>query len=264
MMAIYSFWFLIATSLPACYESFSILTTTSRIAVQQPFRPLQRGLQTTTTALNDTSNNNNDTDDAATTASTADTTNSAAVATTPVSDLEAFVAKEFPAFYALLSLNEALWQIISESDNGYTLFAPSDRVFDSLGEKKLQQLKDARNLEAVQKMGLYHIVNDETVSSAQLRTEDWTQPAPKDGSPRPITVQALVTLGGEVPVGRSKSGGFFLFGIGAKEDGNVVIGPEARIVKSYKVDGSIVHEVDALISPVILWRYMDQLRIPGF
>lgn len=178
------------------------------------------------------------------------------------SDLEVFVAKEFPAFYSLLMLNEGLWQIIAESETGYTLFAPSNTVFDNLGEKKLQQLKDSRNLETAQKMGLYHVVNDDAISAARLRTEDWTQPAPADGGPRPITVQALLTLGGEVPVGRSKSGGFL--GIGAKEDGDIVIGPNARIVKSFKVDGSIVHEVDDLISPIILWRYMDQLRIPGF
>jgi uncharacterized surface protein with fasciclin (FAS1) repeats len=183
--------------------------------------------------------------------------------TTAKSDLEVFVEKEFPTFHALLTLNEGLWQIITESETGYTLFAPSNTVFDSLGEKKLQQLKDSRNLETAQKMGLYHVVNDDAVSAARLRTEDWTRPAPTDGSPRPITVQALLTLGGEVPVGRSKSGGFFL-GIGAREDGDVVIGPNARIIKSFKIDGSIVHEVDALISPVILWRYMDQLRIPGF
>lgn len=178
------------------------------------------------------------------------------------SDLEDFVEKEFPAFYSLLILNEGLWQIISESETGNTLFAPSNTVFDNLNEKKLQQLKDSRNLETAQKMGLYHVIYNDVVSAARLRTEDWTRPAPKDGSPRPITVQAVLTLGGEVPVGRSKSGG--LFGIGAKEDGDVVIGPSARIVKSFKIDGSIVHEVDDFICPTILWRYMDQLRIPGF
>jgi uncharacterized surface protein with fasciclin (FAS1) repeats len=178
------------------------------------------------------------------------------------SDLEDFVEKEFPAFYSLLILNEGLWQIISESETGNTLFAPSNTVFDNLNEKKLQQLKDSRNLETAQKMGLYHVIYNDVVSAARLRTEDWTRPAPRDGSPRPITVQAVLTLGGEVPVGRSKSGG--LFGIGAKEDGDVVIGPSARIVKSFKIDGSIVHEVDDFICPTILWRYMDQLRIPGF
>lgn len=43
--------------------------------------------------------------------------------------------------------------------------------------------------------------------------------------------------------------------------GDIVIGPEAKIVKSFNVDGSFVHEVDDLISPALLWRYCDQLRI---
>jgi len=175
--------------------------------------------------------------------------------------LKAFVEEEYPAFYNLLSLNKGIWKTIAEAENGCTLFAPSDSVFDSLGDNKLKQLKDVRNEETAKKMGLYHVIPDEAVSAAQLRTEDWTVKAPK-GEPRPITVQAVVTMGGEVPVGRSKSGGFL--GFGAKEDGDIVIGPEARIVKSYKVQGSYVHEVDSLISPVILWRYFDQLRIPGF
>jgi uncharacterized surface protein with fasciclin (FAS1) repeats len=179
------------------------------------------------------------------------------------SDLESLVKEEFSAFHSLLSLNEGIWKTVAESEKGCTLFAPSDSAFDALGEKKLQQLKDLRNLETAQKMGGYHVIVGEAVSAARLRTEDWTVPAPKDGSPRPITVQAFKTLGGEVPVGRSKSGGF-LGVFGAKEDGDIVIGPAARIVKSYKVAGSIVHEVDDLISPVILWRYCDQLRIPGF
>jgi uncharacterized surface protein with fasciclin (FAS1) repeats len=178
-------------------------------------------------------------------------------------DLGTFVSDEFPYFYSLLSLNEGLWKRITEADQRCTLFVPSNAVFDGLGEKKLQKLRDNRNLETAQKMGMYHVVEGEAVTAAQLRTEDWTRPAPADGSPRPITVQALLTLGGEVPVGRSKSGGFFL-GIGAKEDGDIVIGPNARIINSYKVDGSIVHEVNNLISPLILWRYFDQLRIPGF
>ena len=175
--------------------------------------------------------------------------------------LKAFIEKEYPAFYSLLSLNAGIWKTIADAENGCTLFAPSDTAFDALGKKKLTQLKDIRNEETALKMGLYHVILDEAVSAARLRTEDWTVKAPK-GEPRPITVQAVVTMGGQVPVGRSKSGG--ILGWGAKEDGDIVIGPEARIVKSYKVAGSYVHEVDNLISPVILWRYCDQLRIPGF
>ena len=175
--------------------------------------------------------------------------------------LKTFVEEEYPAFYSLLSLNTGIWETIADAENGCTLFAPSNAVFDSLGEKRIKQLKDIRNEETARKIGLYHVILTEAVSAARLRTEDWTVKAPK-GEPRPITVQAIVTMGGQVPVGRSKSGG--ILGWGAKEDGDIVIGPEARIIKSYKVAGCYVHEVDNLISPVILWRYFDQLRIPGF
>ena len=43
--------------------------------------------------------------------------------------------------------------------------------------------------------------------------------------------------------------------------GDIVIGPEAKIVQSFNVEGSFVHEVSDLISPSLLWRYCDQLRI---
>ena len=43
--------------------------------------------------------------------------------------------------------------------------------------------------------------------------------------------------------------------------GDIVIGPEAKIVQSFNVEGSFVHEVTDLISPTLLWRYCDQLRI---
>jgi uncharacterized surface protein with fasciclin (FAS1) repeats len=181
------------------------------------------------------------------------------------STLKELLKEEFPAFYSLLSMNDEIWKTIAEKETstGCTIFAPSDTAFDNLGEKKLLQLKDARNEETAKKMGLYHVVT-EPVMAAKLRTEDWTGPKPTDGSPRPIKVKALVTMGGEVPVGRSKSGGLFMGLIGGKEDGDAVIGPDAKMIKSFKVGNSFVHEVDALISPVVLWRYCDQLRIPGF
>ena len=52
-------------------------------------------------------------------------------------------------------------------------------------------------------------------------------------------------------------------GMGAKADGGVVVGPGAKIVSSINGPGGVVHEVDSLVSPNIIWRYMDQLRLPG-
>ena len=72
----------------------------------------------------------------------------------------------------------------------------------------------------------------------------------------------ILTLAGDepIPVDRSTSGG--MFGMGGKEDGGVVVGG-AKVVSSTPLAGGVLHEVDGLISPSILWRYMDQLRIPG-
>jgi uncharacterized surface protein with fasciclin (FAS1) repeats len=195
--------------------------------------------------------------------------------------LESFLLQEFSAFHALLNVNPGLWTTLDEAaraTGGITLLAPNNEAFAALGSQKLQQLQDVRNLETVLKMGLYHVIATEAVSAARLRTEDWTIPAPPDGGPRPITVQGLVTLGGQVPVGRfqASKGNFLsnLFG-SAGDDSNsssskmgddVVIGPASRIVKSYKLAGGsiIVHEMDSFVSPELLWRYCDQLRIPGF
>jgi len=177
-------------------------------------------------------------------------------------EVERFVKKNYPEFHSLLSKNPTIWTDASKASNGYTFFAPNSKVFEALDDKKRRQINDPRNLETAQKMGAYHVITTEAVSSMRLRTEDWRKPRPKDGSPPPLTIGGINTLGGEVPVGRKKSGGFL--GWGAKEDGGIVIGPEAQIVQSNNVGNSIVHEVDAFISPLILWRYFDQLRMPGF
>lgn len=177
-------------------------------------------------------------------------------------DVESFIADNYPEFHSLLSKNPGIWKEMSEASNGYTIFAPNSQAFEDLGDKKRRQIEDPRNLETAQKLGLYHVVSVEPVSSMRLRTEDWTKPRPKDGSPQPLTIGGIVTLGGEVAVGRKKSGGFL--GFGAKEDGSIVVGPEAQIVQSNNVGSSIVHEVDAFISPIVLWRYFDQLQIGSF
>lgn len=110
----------------------------------------------------------------------------------------------------------------------------------------------------------YHLIIGETLSATEIQTEDWTKGRPKDGSKPNTLFAAIVTQSGEVPVGRNKSGGGFLGIGGGKEDGDIVIGPEAKVVQSFKVENCLVHEMDSLISPVQLWRYADQLRIPGF
>ena len=174
--------------------------------------------------------------------------------------VDAFLEKFFPMFHDKL-LNDEMRKAIAEGS--VTVFAPTDEAFQRLGDKKLKQLDDPRNDEIRNKMGSYHCIPERAISAMELRTEDWSQGRPKDGSPPNTVIAKVVSLSGEVPVGRSKSGGFLNF-FGAKEDGDIVVGPEAKIVKSFNVQDCIVHEMDALVSPELLWRYCDQLRIPGF
>jgi len=182
-----------------------------------------------------------------------------------VNDVTSFLKSDYPAFFSLLvRQNKEIVSSLRASSEGYTFFAPSNAVFEALGEKKLQQLKDDRNSESIEKMAGYHFVPTEALTDAQLRTEDWTVPksALVDGVPRPLNIGGILTLSGELRVGRSKSGGFL--GFGAKEDGGIVVGTEAKITKSHNVGNCIVHEVDKMVSPELLWRYFDQLRLPGF
>jgi uncharacterized surface protein with fasciclin (FAS1) repeats len=173
--------------------------------------------------------------------------------------VEVFLEKKFPSFHKLI-LNDECRKAIAEG--AVTIFAPNEAAFLALGERKLAQIEDPRNAETRERMGSYHVLPAQAISAIELRTEDWSRGRPKDGSLPNTLIAGVVTISGEVPVGRSKSGGFL--GFGAKEDGDIVIGPEAKIVQSFNVQDCIVHEMNALISPVILWRYCDQLRIPGF
>ena len=53
-----------------------------------------------------------------------------------------------------------------------------------------------------------------------------------------------------------------LFGIGGKEDGGVTVNG-AKIVRSQELGACLIHEMDGFCNPQLLWRYLDQLRIPG-
>lgn len=163
------------------------------------------------------------------------------------SQVETFLAEYFPSYYNILlkPSEEVVKKLRENANNGFTVFAPNEAAFEALGEKKIRQLMDDRNTETTLKMAAYHTVGDEMVSLETLSSDN---------------VGGILTMGGEVVVGASQTGGFF--GIGAKDDGGVVVG-SGRIVQSYPVGPGVVHEVDGVVSPAILWRYMDQLRIPG-
>lgn len=191
--------------------------------------------------------------------------------------MESLVRDNYPDFYKLLTKNENIFQQLEKDHGGcYTIFAPNAQAFENLGEKRRMQLDDPRNVETAQKMGLYHIVGGEALSITNLNREDWTVPKdPTTGLPA-LKFGALVTLGGEVPIGRTKKkidGGFFRSLVGKKKtdrdaEGNpktvIVLGPGGVIQRSLTVGNVVLNEVDDLISPLVLWRYCDQLRIPGF
>jgi uncharacterized surface protein with fasciclin (FAS1) repeats len=164
-------------------------------------------------------------------------------AETPGAELETYLKEQYPSFMAVLSPNEKAMKALMESESGFTIFCPNKEAFESLGEKKREQLEDIRNVETTDNIGSYHIIC-EPVTATDL-----------------FASGGVITLGGTVIVERSVSGGFF--GVGGKEDGGVTIGG-SKVVKSIEFGSNgILHETDGLVSPELLWRYMDQLRIPG-
>jgi len=133
---------------------------------------------------------------------------------------------------------------------------------EAVDEQRKVQISDPRNDEVTEKLASYHVIPNGKVTWERLKREDWTKPKSPDGLAA-LSIGGVLTSGGELRVGRSKSGGFM--GWGGKEDGGVVIGNnEAKVVKSTAVANGVVHEVDGFVAPDLIWRYFDQLRIPGF
>ena len=190
--------------------------------------------------------------------------------------MERVLKDNYPDFHALLSQNENIFRLLEEdlSENGYTIFAPNAQAFVELTEKQKMQMKDPRNLETTQKMGLYHVIPNEALSLTDLNREDWTVPKTEEGLPA-LRLRGLVTMGGEVPIGRFKQktkGSIFRSLVKKKKtvrdkDGRplteIVVGPAGTILRSVKVGKAIIHEVDGFCNPSLLWRYFDQLRLPG-
>ncbi|KAL7486272.1 hypothetical protein ACHAW6_012607 [Cyclotella cf. meneghiniana] len=161
-------------------------------------------------------------------------------------DAQEFLSQNYPSAFKLLSKNNDAIKAINKSESGFTIFAANEKAFETLGDKKQSQLIDVRNEEVTEKIAAYHVIA-EPVTDKML-----------------FNSGGVITLGGQVPCERSTSGG--MFGIGGKEDGGVTING-SKVVKTTEFSENekvcIVHEVDGLISPKILWRYADQLRIPG-
>merc|ERR1711966_427926 len=165
--------------------------------------------------------------------------------------IDSYLQQNYPLFESLLlSKIPDIYKVLreSESSNGFTIFCLSDAIMEGIDSQRKVQISDPRNEEVTEKLASYHVIANGKVTQERLKREDWTVPRSADGV-------AALALGGELRIGRSKSGGFL--GWGAKEDGGVVIGNnEARIVKSVLVGGKgVVHEVDGFVSPDLIWRY---------
>jgi uncharacterized surface protein with fasciclin (FAS1) repeats len=158
-------------------------------------------------------------------------------------------------FDLVLSKNDRAWKQLSQAPT-LTIFAVTNEGMRSnVGETKCKQLADVRNDETVQRMAEYHLIADDAVSAQSL-----------------FDSGGVVTIGNNVvPVERTRTGGGgagFLFGLmgGTEEEGGVTVGGgDSRVVSTTElVDGrAIVHATDNVVSPRMLWRYCDQLRIPG-
>lgn len=179
--------------------------------------------------------------------------------------IESYLKTNYPLFESTLIANiPNIYSILRESDasTGYTLFCAPDTVMSAIDKQRKVQISDPRNAEITEKLASYHVIQNGKVTKERMTREDWT--VPKIDGVAALSIGGVLTLGGELRVGRSKSGGFM--GFGAKEDGGVVIGNnDARVISSLNVGkNGIIHEVDALVAPDLIWRYFDQLRIPGF
>lgn len=180
--------------------------------------------------------------------------------------IESYLKENYPIFEStIFSKMPNVYATLKEADSssGFAIFCASDAVMIDIDQKRKLQISDPRNEEITEKLASYHLIPNGKVTRERLQREDWTVPRTADGVAA-LSIGGVLTAGGELRVGRSKSGGFM--GFGAKEDGGVVIGNnEAKIVKSVNVGKKgVIHEVDALVAPDLIWRYFDQLRIPGF
>jgi uncharacterized surface protein with fasciclin (FAS1) repeats len=86
------------------------------------------------------------------------------------------------------------------------------------------QLMDDRNKETVEKIASYHVIG-EPVTAEEL-----------------FASGGVITMGGEIRVDRSITGG--MFGFGGKEDGGVTING-AKVMQTINIGDSIIHSVDS-------------------
>jgi uncharacterized surface protein with fasciclin (FAS1) repeats len=143
----------------------------------------------------------------------------------------------FSKFYSLLAKVPAICGPVAENTEKYTIFAPSAAAFAKLDKGIADKLADPRNLDVVDKIVAYHVVRGKMTEEDIYKERE------------------LATMGeGEssLKVTTAKTGG--MFGMGGKDDGFRI--NDAKIIKSTEFPNSIVHEVDALLSPYLLYRFL--------
>ena len=126
----------------------------------------------------------------------------------------------------------------------YTIFVPSSQAFAKLEGSINSKLLDPRNVEVVEKIVAYHFIEGEKLIQADI-----------------FDAAGLITKGGDVKILPSTSGGFM--GLGAKPDGGITVNG-AKIVNTIELDSNtIIHEIDALMNPYLLYRFLDAVKLPG-
>ncbi len=111
------------------------------------------------------------------------------------SQVEEIMSSQYPVFMKLImSKNADLWKKLSDaSSEGFTIFAPTDDAMRGLGEKRLSQLDDVRNGETAEKMASFHAIGEQVTADALYNSG------------------GVVTIGGVIDVGRSRSVEVFLY-----------------------------------------------------
>ena len=121
--------------------------------------------------------------------------------------LEAFLKEKYPLFDSLLlSRIPDIYKTLENGD-GFTIFCPSNSVMEEIDDQRKVQISDPRNEEVTEKLASYHVIQNGAVTWERLKREDWTAPKTPDGLAA-LSIGGVLTLGGELRVGRSKSGGF--------------------------------------------------------
>ena len=104
-------------------------------------------------------------------------------------DIDTFLSENYPDTKGLIDSNDEVAKKLREvSESGYTIFAPTTTSFKNLGDKKISQLDDPRNLEVREKIAAYHAIAEPVTAvvkfrrfwSAEAYLDSWGEAAIKE------------------------------------------------------------------------------------